>query len=67
MCCIAYIKMTRQWKNRTIDKIKALSLSVFAILFCVFVIMQAIVSSVVVLSIFIIVGIPVYLKTKARK
>jgi APA family basic amino acid/polyamine antiporter len=67
ICCISYIKMIKQWKNRSIDKIKAYSLSVFAMLFCLFVVIQDIISSLVVLFIFIIVGIPVYLKTKANK
>lgn len=63
ICCISYIKMINQWKTRTTEKIKAYLLSMFAILFCIFVVIQDIISSIMVLFIFIIVGIPVYLKT----
>jgi APA family basic amino acid/polyamine antiporter len=66
-CCISYIKMIKQWKARTIEKIKAYSLSVFAILFCVFVVIQDIISSIIVLFIFIIIGVPVYLKIRTNK
>jgi hypothetical protein len=59
--------MVSQWKNRVTEKVKAYSLSVFAILFCIFVVIQDIKSSLVVLFVFMVIGVPVYLRTKARE
>jgi APA family basic amino acid/polyamine antiporter len=62
ICCIAYIKMVKQWKSEKTDIWKAYILSIAAILFCVFVVAQDILNTIVVTLIFVVIGIPVYLK-----
>lgn len=66
ICAISYIKMAKKWKSRIIDRIKAYTLGIFAISFCVFVAIQDILSSLVVLVLFIIAGLPVYIKSNRR-
>ncbi len=60
ICCAAYIKMVKKWKPNRRDVIKSYIMAFLAILFCVFVVSSSILSSIMVLAIFVIIGIPVY-------
>ncbi|MBQ3944423.1 MAG: amino acid permease [Alphaproteobacteria bacterium] len=61
-CCISYMKLIREWYKTKKERIKALILAQFAILFCIFTLSQDLISSVVVLLTFIAVGVPVFLR-----
>lgn len=62
--CIAYIKLLKSWKKSYVEKIKSYILATFATSFCVFVIVQDILSSLAVLAVFITTGIPFYIYNK---
>ncbi|MDR1488490.1 MAG: amino acid permease [Holosporales bacterium] len=61
ICCVSYIKMVKNWKKSLKDVIKSYVLAIFAILFCLFVALGSMISSLIVLGIFIIAGLPVYI------
>ena len=64
VCAVSYMKMIRTWKKTTIAKIKAYSLAIFSVVFCVFVLAQNIIASLVVFFIFVLLGCPVFFKNK---
>ncbi len=61
-CCISYMKLIREWYKTRKERVKALILAQFAILFCIFTLSQDLISSIIVLVTFIVVGIPVFLR-----
>ncbi len=64
VCCVSYLKMIKIWKKTKVEKIRAYTLSYFAIIFCLFVLSQDIIASFTVFIIFIILGIPIFIKNK---
>jgi amino acid transporter len=64
ICCISYLKLINKWYKTKREKLKARILAHFSIISCIFVLSQSLVSSIIVLSIFILVGIPIFLKYK---
>ncbi|MDR2667394.1 MAG: amino acid permease [Holosporales bacterium] len=64
ICCISYLKLINKWYKTKREKLKARILAHFSIISCIFVLSQSIVSSIIVLVIFILVGIPIFLKYK---
>lgn len=64
LCSIAYIVFIKKWYKEKSKRIKSYLLAQFAITFCIFVLYQDILSSCVVLAIFIILGIPVFWKNR---
>jgi APA family basic amino acid/polyamine antiporter len=66
-CAISYIKMIKNLRKNTRDRIKAYALALFAATFCLFVIAQDILSTAVTLATFILMGIPVYIIGKRDK
>ena len=64
LCSIAYIVLIKSWYKDKKQRIKAYLLAQFAITFCIFVLYQDILSSCIVLAIFIILGIPVFWKNR---
>lgn len=63
VCCISYMKLLKNWYSKK-KRIKKLILAEFSIIFCIFTLSQNIISSLIVLAIFILVGIPIFLKYK---
>ncbi len=64
LCSIAYIVLIKKWYKGKNKRIKSYLLAQFAITFCIFVLYQDIMSSCIVLAIFIILGIPVFWKNR---
>ncbi len=63
-CCISYMKLIREWYKTRKERVKALILVQFAILFCIFTLSQDLILSIIVLMTFIAIGIPVFLRHK---
>ena len=63
-CGISYMKLIREWYKTKKERVKAMILSQFAIIFCIFTLSQDLISSVIVLVTFIAVGVPVFLRHK---
>ncbi|MDR1475727.1 MAG: amino acid permease [Holosporales bacterium] len=59
ICCIAYMKLINKWKQKRSERIKAHILAQGAAIFCIFVLSHDTISSIIVLLIFIVAGIPV--------
>lgn len=66
ICAASYIKLTKKWKKTVYERTKAYALGAFSILFCIFIASQTILSSIIVLAVFIIVGLPVYMRVKKK-
>lgn len=64
ICSISYMKLINKWYKTKKGRTKAHILAQFSIIFCIFVLSQDIISSSIVLAVFIILGIPVFLKYK---
>ena len=64
LCSIAYIVLIKKWYKEKNKRIKSYLLAQFAITFCIFVLYQDILSSCIVLAIFIVLGIPVFWKNR---
>jgi APA family basic amino acid/polyamine antiporter len=64
ICCIAYLKLINKWYETKKEKRKKKLLAHFSIISCIFVLSQSIVSSIIVLCIFIAIGIPIFMKCK---
>lgn len=64
LCSIAYIMLIKKWYKEKNKRIKSYILAQFAITFCIFVLYQDILSSCIVLAIFIILGVPVFWKNR---
>ena len=64
LCSIAYIMLIKKWYKEKNKRIKSYILAQFAITFCIFVLYQDILSSCIVLAIFIVLGIPVFWKNR---
>ncbi|MDR2735476.1 MAG: APC family permease [Puniceicoccales bacterium] len=65
-CSVSYAKMVKNWKKDPADRIKSYMLAAFAIAFCIFVVAQDILNTILALAVFISIGIPVYLSVKKR-
>jgi APA family basic amino acid/polyamine antiporter len=65
-CAIAYLKLIKKWYTRKADLFKKRILASVAGLVCIFVLAQDIVTSIIVLAIFLGLGIPVYKRAQAR-
>lgn len=63
ICCISYMKLLKNWYTRKV-RLKKLILAEFSIIFCIFTLSQDIISSIIVLIIFILIGIPIFIKYK---
>jgi APA family basic amino acid/polyamine antiporter len=63
-CCLSYFKMTFVWYKSVKERIRPWILSSFAMAGCLFELSQSIMKSLVVLSIFILLGVPVFLKCR---
>ena len=63
-CSISYMKLVGRWYKTKKQRIKAQVLAQIAIIFCIFTLSQDVISSIIVLVIFIAVGVPVFLKHK---
>lgn len=63
-CGISYMKLIRDWYKTKRERRKALILAQFSIVFCIFTLSQDIVSSTIVLAIFVAIGIPIFFKHK---
>ncbi|MDR2598138.1 MAG: amino acid permease [Holosporales bacterium] len=59
ICCISYMKLISRWKQKRSEKIKAQVLAQIAAIFCIFVLSHDMISSIIVLGVFIAAGIPV--------
>jgi amino acid transporter len=66
ICCIAYIKLVREWYRTTAERLRRWPLAFFAIAGCLFELSQSILTSIAVLLIFIVMGIPIFLKGKGQ-
>lgn len=64
-CCISYMKLIREWYKTKKERVRAIILSQFAIIFCIFTLSQDLISSIIVLMIFIVVGVPIFLRHKS--
>ncbi|MDR1391153.1 MAG: amino acid permease [Holosporales bacterium] len=65
VCCISYMKLIKKWYGANKKKkIRSQLLAQFSAIFCIFTLSQDLISSIIVLLIFISVGIPVFLKYK---
>jgi APA family basic amino acid/polyamine antiporter len=60
VCALSYGKMIKNWEKNTSEKIKAYSLAIFAATFCLFVIAQDMMNTIVTLIVFIAIGLPIY-------
>ena len=63
-CSLAYIKLVNRWYKEKNKRLKAKILAQFSIIFCIFTLSQDIVSSLIVLTIFIAIGFPIFWKYK---
>ena len=63
-CCIAFIVLIKKWKKTRKEKIKAYTISIFSAAFCGILLAQDILLNLVVLGVFIIIGIPIFLKNR---
>jgi APA family basic amino acid/polyamine antiporter len=63
-CCIAHLKLVHKWYGTVRERVRRCLLSVLAIIGCLFELSQNVASSLAVISIFIIIGIPVFLRCK---
>ena len=63
-CSISYMKLAGRWYKNKKRRLKAQILAQIAIIFCIFALSQDVISSIIVLIIFIAVGIPIFLRNK---
>lgn len=65
-CCISYMKLIREWYKTRKERLKPIILSQFSIIFCIFTLSQDIISSIIVLAIFIAFGLPIFMKYRKQ-
>ena len=65
-CSIAYMKLVKKWYEIKRERYKHIALAQIAIIFCIYTLSQDIVSSIIVLAIFIAIGMPIFIKNKAK-
>ena len=63
-CCLAYMKLIKRWYKEKHKRISAHILAQFSIIFCIFTLSQDVISSIIVLATFIVLGIPIIMKNK---
>ena len=63
-CCISYLKLLNKWKKTRKEKVRAHILAQVSIIFCIFVLSQDLLSSFLVLGIFLMLGVPILLRHK---
>ena len=64
-CCVSYMKLLYKWHSSRWSRIKTSMLAQFSIIFCIFALSQDILSSLIVLGIFLAIGFPVFWKRRA--
>ncbi|MDR1333343.1 MAG: amino acid permease [Holosporales bacterium] len=66
VCCLAHMKFIRQWYHEKHRRYKRYALSVFALVFCLFAMVQDMVSCIVMIAVFSAIGIPIYMKASTQ-
>jgi APA family basic amino acid/polyamine antiporter len=64
VCCLAYVKLIKRWYSSTKARWHRYALSCFAAAFCLFALAQDIIPSMVILAVFVVIGIPMLLRSK---
>lgn len=64
---LAFVKKIKEWKTTRKEQIKSYILASFAIAFCLFIALQDILHSLIVLGISVLIGIPVFLRMKKKQ
>jgi APA family basic amino acid/polyamine antiporter len=64
ICCLAYLRLVNRWYKTSRERLRPRLLSCFAIAGCLFELSQSIITSLVVITIFIVLGIPVFLRCR---
>jgi APA family basic amino acid/polyamine antiporter len=67
ICCLAYIKMVKISQMKMYQKVKAYTLAILGISFCLFVVVHDILGPLIVTLIFIVIGTPMYIAMKKKQ